>query len=112
MSPQKHHRDQTLIRADISDAIYREIGLSKHESDKIVQDIFDHISNALVQGNNVKLTNFGSFKLSFKKERLARNPKTGESAIVTARRVVTFKPATQMLERVSYALSKEKRPKT
>lgn len=99
---------QTLTRADISDAVYQEIGLSKSDSDKMVQDVFDHISDALVAGKNVKLTNFGSFKLSFKKERLARNPKTGESAIVSARRVLTFKPAAQMIERVNHAFRKGK----
>lgn len=103
---------QTLTRADISDAVYHEIGLSKSDSDKMVQDVFDHISNALVAGNNVKLTNFGSFKLSLKKERVARNPKTGETAIVSARRVLTFKPAAQMIDRVTHALAKKKISKT
>ncbi|XER22012.1 integration host factor subunit alpha [Fretibacter rubidus] len=91
----------TITRADITEAVHREIGLSKTESSALINSAIDHITEALVQGQDVKLTNFGTFKLSDKKPRIGRNPRTGEPALVSKRRVVSFKPAGTFIDRVS-----------
>lgn len=104
----KSNNRMTLTRADISESIYREIGLSKNDSADLVNSMLDHISQSLSRGENVKIAKFGSFKLSIKKERSGRNPKTGAPAIVSQRTVVTFKPSPYLSERVSLALKGSK----
>lgn len=96
-----------LTKADISEAVYREIGLSKTESYDLANSVLDHISNALIRGENVKLTKFGMFKLNDKNERPGRNPKTGEPAVIQKRRVVKFRPAKQFSSRVDTALKRK-----
>ena len=93
--------DDTLTRMDLADALFREIGLSRYESSLLVENIFDHLSTALIEGETVKISSFGTFISRRKRERLGRNPKTGKSAIIEARRVVTFKPSQLLRERVN-----------
>ena len=95
----------TVTRADLSEAVYREIGLSRTESADLVESVIDHISDALLRGETVKLAGFGTFSLRDKKERMGRNPKTGEAVPITSRRVLAFKPSQVMRERVDSALS-------
>ena len=97
----------TVTRADLAEAVYREIGLSRAESADLVESVIDHISDALLRGENVKLAGFGTFSLRDKKERMGRNPKTGEAVPITKRRVLSFKPSQVMRERVDSALSKK-----
>ena len=104
----RNQSDMTLTRADIAESIYREIGLSKNESDQLVKSLLEHIAESLCEGENVKIAKFGSFKLSNKKERIARNPRTGMPAIVHKRRVVTFKPSPHLSSRVNEALKERK----
>ena len=68
---------QTVTRADLAEAVYREIGLSRSESSELVESVVHHISDALLRGEQVKLAGFGTFSLRDKKERIGRNPKTG-----------------------------------
>ncbi|MEE8294881.1 MAG: HU family DNA-binding protein, partial [Sphingomonadales bacterium] len=68
--------DKTLTRADISEAIYQNVGLSRHESADLVETVLAEISGALVAGKNVKISSFGSFMLRDKTGRIGRNPKT------------------------------------
>jgi integration host factor subunit alpha len=68
---------RSLIRADIAEAIYQKIGLSRNESADMVGTILDEISESLEKGNNVKITSFGSFTVRNKSQRIGRNPKTG-----------------------------------
>ena len=82
----------TLTRADLAELIYSEVGISKTEASEIVDQFFEEIINDLVDGNSVKLTSFGTFSVRHKKERIGRNPKTGEEAEISARKVVRFKP--------------------
>jgi integration host factor subunit alpha len=96
---------QTVTRADLTDAVYREIGLSRTESQALVESVLDHMINSLVQGENVKLAGFGTFSLREKKERIGRNPKTGEEVPITPRRVLVFKPSQLMKDRVNAALT-------
>jgi integration host factor subunit alpha len=81
----------TLTRADLTEAVHREIGLSRAECSTLVQSVLDHISNALSNGQNVKISGFGSFVLRDKPMRIGRNPKTGDEVKITPRRVLTFR---------------------
>ena len=99
----------TVVRADIANAIYREIGLSKTESAELVNSVFQIIEDKLSSDENVKLANFGQFQTRQKTEREARNPKTGEAVTIAPRRVVTFKPSKAFINRVDTALSKKSR---
>lgn len=97
----------TVTRADLSEAVYREIGLSRTESSDLVESVIDNISEALLRGESVKLAGFGTFSLRDKKQRIGRNPKTGEAVPITPRRVLVFKASQVMRERVDSALSKK-----
>ena len=92
--------NKTLTRMDLSEALNEEIGLSKNDSSKLVDNIMTHISNALVEGESVKISNFGSFLVRNKRERMGRNPKTGEDAVIDERRVVTFRASHHLKKRV------------
>jgi integration host factor subunit alpha len=80
----------TLTRADLSNAVYREIGLSLSESTGLVDAVLEEVSQALSEGHSVKLSSFGTFKLRRKKERVGRNPKTGVEVPITPRTVLSF----------------------
>ena len=92
---------KTLTRQDISEALYRHVGLSKYESAQMLETVLEHISNALIDGKSVKLSSFGTFIPRQKRERIGRNPKTGVSAKIDARRVISFKASKLMKERIN-----------
>ena len=92
---------KTLTRQDISEALYKQIGLSKHESAVMLEFVLKQISNALIAGESVKLSSFGTFSPRQKEERVGRNPKTGVTATINARRVISFKPSKLMKERTN-----------
>jgi integration host factor subunit alpha len=96
---------QTVTRADLAEALYREIGLSRSESSDLVESVVHHISDALISGEKVKLAGFGTFSLRDKKERIGRNPKTGVEVPITSRRVLVFKASQILKERVDSSLS-------
>jgi len=83
----------TVTRTDLSEAVYKELGLSRIESAELVETFLDIISDRIVQGESVKLSSFGSFLVRSKNERIGRNPKTGEEVPITPRRVMVFKPS-------------------
>ena len=91
----------TLTRADLAELIYSEVGISKTEASEIVDQFFEEIINDLVDGNSVKLTSFGTFSVRHKKERIGRNPKTKEEAIIDARRVISFRASKELKKRVN-----------
>lgn len=93
--------NNSLTRLELSDAVVREVGLSRHESMQLVDEVLDHVSNALSHGENVKISSFGTFSCKQKKERVGRNPKTGIEAPIIARKVVTFKPSQIMKEKIN-----------
>ena len=84
---------KTVTRTDLSEAVYKELGLSRIESAELVETFLDIISDRIVQGESVKLSSFGSFLVRSKNERIGRNPKTGEEVPITPRRVMVFKPS-------------------
>ena len=92
---------KTLTRQDISEALYRDVGLSKHESALMLETVLEHISNALIDGEIVKLSSFGTFTSRQKRERIGRNPRTGVTATINARRVISFKPSKLMKARIN-----------
>ncbi len=92
--------ESTLTRMDLSEAVFREVGLSRNESADLVESVLKHISDALVAGESVKISSFGTFSIRDKKERIGRNPKTGEEVPIAPRRVLTFRPSHLMKERV------------
>ncbi|MEM0921985.1 MAG: integration host factor subunit alpha [Pseudomonadota bacterium] len=92
---------KTLTRSDLSEAVYREIGLSRNESSELVESILERIADALVNGDNVKISSFGTFALRDKGARIGRNPKTGEEVPIDPRRVLVFRPSHIMKERVN-----------
>ncbi len=87
---------KTITRADVAEAIYEEIGLSRKDSTDILDMILDEIVQDLTSGNDVKLSSFGTFSLRDKKARAGRNPKTGVKAVISSRRVISFKPSQTM----------------
>ena len=87
----------TLTRADLAEAINRKLGLSRSESLNMVESILDHLCDAMAEGENVKISGFGTFLLRDKAQRIGRNPKTGVEVPITPRRVLTFR-ASQMLK--------------
>ncbi len=91
----------TLTRADLSDTFHEEIGLSRAESAGVVERILFHMCAALANGENVKISGFGSFILRDKGERVGRNPKTGVEVPIAPRRVLTFRASQLMRERIA-----------
>jgi len=87
---------KTLTRADLSESVHRQIGLSRSESADLVKAILDLMSDNLVEGKSVKLSSFGTFMVRSKKGRVGRNPKTGEEVPITPRRVLVFRPSQVM----------------
>lgn len=90
----------TLTRADLADALQREVGLSRADAARMVEQVLDHMCDALAAGENVKISGFGSFVLRDKGERIGRNPKTGVEVPIAPRRVLTFRASQMMRERI------------
>ncbi len=91
----------TLTRADLSEQVHREIGLSRAESASIVEQVLEHLCQALSTGQNVKISGFGSFVLREKGERVGRNPKTGVEVPIAPRRVLTFRASQMLRDRIA-----------
>ena len=91
----------TLTRADLAETINRKMGFSRAESMALVESILDHMSDAMVKGENVKISGFGTFVLRDKKERIGRNPKTGVEVPITPRRVMTFRASQLLKEKIA-----------
>ncbi|MBQ0715479.1 integration host factor subunit alpha [Paraperlucidibaca wandonensis] len=89
-----------LTKADMVDRLFDELGLNKREAKELVEQFFEEVSQALVDGQFVKLSGFGNFELRDKRQRPGRNPKTGEEIPISARRVVTFRPGQKLKQRV------------
>ena len=91
----------TITRSDVVDAIYSEIGLSRKDSSDILDMVIDEIVKELSAGNDVKLSTFGTFSLRDKSAREGRNPKTGVSAVISPRRVISFKASQTLRNRIN-----------
>jgi len=94
-------RKQTVTRSDLAEAVFRRIGLSRLESAQLVEMVIDEISEAILRGENVKLSGFGTFIQRSKRERIGRNPKTGVEATISPRKVLVFKASHILRERIN-----------
>lgn len=93
--------EKTLTRMDLSEAIYRDVGLSRNDASQLVESVLQHMSDALVRGEQVKVSSFGTFSVRDKAARVGRNPKTGTEVPIEPRRVLTFRPSHLMKDRVA-----------
>lgn len=92
---------RTITRSDVADTLYQEIGLSRKVSEEILDMILTEISEELADGNSVKISSFGTFLVRNKNPRIGRNPKTGVDAIISARKVISFKPSQIMKNNIN-----------
>jgi integration host factor subunit alpha len=96
-------QEKTLTRADIVDQLVKTVGLSKQDSGVFLERVLELVSSELEADRDVKFARFGNFVVRKKNERVGRNPRTGEEARITARRVVSFKPSPLLRQRVEAA---------
>ena len=94
---------QTITRADLAEAVYAQVGLSRNESSDLVEQMLDEMMEALVQGDNLKLSSFGSFSVREKAERIGRNPKTGVEVPIKPRKVLVFKASHVLKDKINKA---------
>jgi integration host factor subunit alpha len=87
---------KTLTRADLSESVHRQVGLSRTESADLVKLILDTMADTIVAGQGIKLSSFGTFIVRNKTGRIGRNPKTGQEVPITPRRVLVFRPSQVM----------------
>ncbi len=92
---------RTITRADLADAVYKEVGLSRNESAELVEAVLEEISKTLVKGENVKISSFGSFTVRKKGERIGRNPKTGVEVPISPRKVLVFRASHVLKSRIN-----------
>ena len=93
--------ENTMTRADLSEAVYQEVGLSRNESAQLLETVLEEISDALTRDEVVKISSFGSFSVRQKSQRIGRNPKTGEEVPILPRRVLVFRPSQVLKARIN-----------
>jgi len=91
----------TVTRADLAEAVFREVGLSRNESAKLVESVLSLITDSLAQGETVKISSFGSFSVRMKGQRIGRNPKTGEEVPILPRQVLVFRASHVLKEQIN-----------
>lgn len=92
---------RTITRAQLSESVYQEVGLSRNESADLLESVLSYISDALAQGQPVKISSFGSFSVRKKSQRIGRNPKTGEEVPILPRKVLVFRPSQVMKSKIN-----------
>ena len=95
----------TMTRADLTEAVYQEVGLSRNESAQLVESVLEEIASTLSTGESVKVSSFGTFSVRDKAERIGRNPKTGDEVPISPRRVLVFRASHVLKDRINRALS-------
>ena len=91
----------TVTRAQLCEAVYQEVGLSRNESTELVEAVLEAIADSLEQGETVKISSFGTFSVRQKGGRVGRNPKTGQEVPIEPRRVLIFRPSHVLRERIN-----------
>ena len=91
----------TLTRADLTEAVFQAVGLSRTDSAQMVEDMLEEVCGALAKGETVKLSSFGTFAVRQKSQRMGRNPKTGVEVPILPRRVMVFKPSNVLKARIN-----------
>jgi integration host factor subunit alpha len=97
--------ESTITRAQLAEAVYSEVGLSRNDSAQLVDVILDEISQAFIRDEMVKLSSFGSFQVRAKGKRIGRNPKTGEEVPIMPRRVLVFRASHVLKDKINRALT-------
>ncbi len=92
---------KTVTRADLCEAVYQKVGLSRTESATLVEQVLKEITDCLERGETVKLSSFGSFVVRKKGQRIGRNPKTGKEVPISPRRVMVFKPSAILKQKIN-----------
>jgi integration host factor subunit alpha len=92
---------KTITRINFADNLRARFGLTAADAYKMVDLVFDEIAESLVRGEEVKFAGLGTFKILAKAQRMGRNPRTGTPAIISARRVATFRPSTEFRSKVA-----------
>lgn len=98
--------DTTITRADLSEAVYQEVGLSRNDSAALVETVLNEIVDALTRSETVKISSFGSFSVRQKGKRVGRNPKTGEEVPILPRKVLVFRASHVLKHKINRALVK------
>ncbi len=93
-----------MTKADIVEALYQKVGFSKKEAADLVEMVFDTIKDTLSKGDKIKISGFGNFLVREKRSRMGRNPQTGQSIEISARRVLTFRPSQVLRAEVNSSL--------
>jgi integration host factor subunit alpha len=96
-------KDRTLTRADLAEAVQQQVGLTRQDSAGLVERTLSLVASAMQRGESVKLSGFGVFEVREKRERLGRNPKTGEPATIAPRRVIGFRASQVLKARIDRA---------
>jgi integration host factor subunit alpha len=104
--------ERTVTRAQLSDAVYQEVGLSRNESADLLELVLNEMSSALARGEAVKISSFGSFSIRDKSQRVGRNPRTGEEVPILPRRVLVFRASQLLKSRINQGLAKIANKKT
>jgi integration host factor subunit alpha len=98
-------KSKTLTRADLTDALHENVGLTRQDCAQLVERTLDLIAEAMEHGHTVKLSGFGVFQVRAKRERIGRNPKTGAPATIAPRRVIGFRASQVLKARIERATS-------
>lgn len=102
--------DTTVTRADLAEAVYQEVGLSRNDSATLVETVLGEIVDALTRGETVKISSFGSFSVRQKGRRIGRNPKTGDEVPILPRKVLVFRASHVLKNKINRALTKPAAP--
>ena len=100
----------TVTRAQLTEAVYQEVGLSRNESAELVESVIAEISHALERGEMVKISSFGSFAVRRKGQRVGRNPKTGQEVPISPRRVLVFRASHALKDQINFGLHQPGQP--
>ena len=92
---------KNFTRKNFSNKLYQNLGFSKNYSSTIIDNFFETLIQELVKSHKIQISSFGTFKVINKRERIGRNPKTKEKAIIAPRKVVTFKPSLLVKEKLN-----------
>jgi integration host factor subunit alpha len=93
--------ERTITRADLAEAVYQEVGLSRNESADLVEAVLEEIALTLIKGEHVKISSFGSFSVRSKGKRVGRNPKTGIEVPILPRSVLVFRASHVLKEQIN-----------
>ena len=96
---------KTITRAQLGEAVYQEVGLSRNESAELLESVLSEMSNALARGETVKISSFGSFSVRQKGQRIGRNPKTGKEVPILPRKVLVFRPSLVLKSQINERMS-------